>query len=124
MYKVYQFRLQVSPIELKQQYKTNAILYVTVGVICAAPMGTNWHRAQVVQTYEDIDEYDLKLVDFGGYVHMSGSMLRQIRFLSSCVVLIEIYDKYNFIIINEFHCDANRLSRRLQGPLSRCCHVQ
>lgn len=50
-----------------------------VGVICAAPIGEDWYRAQVVQTYPDCDEYDVKLVDYGGYIHVLGSSLRQIR---------------------------------------------
>jgi hypothetical protein len=55
------------------------IICCEVGVICAAPRANDWYRAQVMQTYPDTDEYDLKLVDVGGYVHMTGALLRQIR---------------------------------------------
>jgi len=55
--------------------------YVAVGVICAAPVFNDWCRAQVVESYPDIDEYDLKLVDYGGYLHLAGTSLRQIRYV-------------------------------------------
>lgn len=50
-----------------------------VGVICVAPMFRGWYRAQIVQTYPDTDECDIKFVDFGGYMSVHGSILRQIR---------------------------------------------
>ncbi|KAI0220716.1 A-kinase anchor protein 1, mitochondrial [Lamellibrachia satsuma] len=50
-----------------------------VGVICAAPMYGGWYRSQIVQTYPDTDECDIKFVDFGGYMSVHGSILRQIR---------------------------------------------
>ena len=49
------------------------------GVICAAPMLGGWYRAQVVCTYEDTDECDIKYVDYGGYARVQACVLRQIR---------------------------------------------
>jgi len=57
-------------------------LSVSAGVICSAPVLNDWCRAQVVQSYPDSDEYDLKLVDYGGYLHLPGTSLRQIRYFS------------------------------------------
>ena len=56
------------------------MLNIAAGVICAAPVFNDWCRAQVVQPYHDTDEYDLKLVDYGGYLHLPGTSLRQIRY--------------------------------------------
>jgi A-kinase anchor protein 1 len=66
---------------------------IEVGMVCAAPLSGDWFRAQVVQSVPDADEYDLKLVDFGGYVRMPGTCLRQIRsdFMSVPFQAIECY---------------------------------
>ena len=61
---------------------------VAAGVICAAPVFTDWCRAQVVQSYPDTDEYDLKLVDYGGYLHLPGTSLRQIRYITALFVTL------------------------------------
>ena len=53
---------------------------ISVGVICAAPIYNGWYRAQVVVSHVDCDEYDIKFVDYGGYVRMQGCQLRQIRY--------------------------------------------
>lgn len=58
-------------------------IVVAAGVICAAPVFNDWCRAQVVESYLDTDEYDVKLVDYGGYLHLAGTSLRQIRYLCS-----------------------------------------
>ncbi|ELU07765.1 hypothetical protein CAPTEDRAFT_103276 [Capitella teleta] len=52
---------------------------IEVGIICAAPMYNSWYRAQVVQAYPETDGVDIKYVDYGGYVHVEASTLRQIR---------------------------------------------
>jgi len=52
---------------------------IEVGVICAAPIYNGWYRAQVVESHADSDEYDIKFVDYGGYVRVQGCQLRQIR---------------------------------------------
>jgi len=66
-------------------------LYVTAGVICAAPVFSDWCRAQVVQSYPDTDEYDLKLVDYGGYLHLPGASLRQIRYIYTSANMLPCY---------------------------------
>ena len=58
----------------------NFIVPISVGVICAAPIYNGWYRAQVVVSHVDCDEYDIKFVDYGGYVRMQGCQLRQIRY--------------------------------------------
>ena len=51
-----------------------------VGVICAAPvLDTGWYRAQVVESYPETDEVELRFLDYGGYMGIQGCMLRQIR---------------------------------------------
>lgn len=52
---------------------------VESGVICAAPMLNGWYRAQIVQSYGETDEADLRFVDYGGYCREPASALRQIR---------------------------------------------
>ncbi|KAL4223473.1 protein kinase A regulatory subunit binding [Mactra antiquata] len=49
------------------------------GVICAAPMLNGWYRAQIMATYEETDECDIKYVDYGGYSRISNTLLKQIR---------------------------------------------
>ncbi|XP_064460533.1 A-kinase anchor protein 1, mitochondrial-like isoform X1 [Ornithodoros turicata] len=49
------------------------------GIICAAQVMGGWFRALVVGVSEDGEECDVKFVDYGGYLHLSTSYLRQIR---------------------------------------------
>ena len=61
---------------------TYIICVLSAGVICAAPMydtGCNWIRSQIVQSYPETDEIELKSVDFGGYMTSQGCLMRQIR---------------------------------------------
>ncbi len=44
-------------------------------------MFNGWYRAQVVATYDDTDEVDVKYVDYGGYMKISSCVLRQIRYV-------------------------------------------
>jgi len=44
-----------------------------------APAFGFWYRAQIVEVHEEEDEYDIKLVDYGGYLRLRGSALKQIR---------------------------------------------
>ncbi|UYV75248.1 AKAP1 [Cordylochernes scorpioides] len=49
------------------------------GAICAAPVISGWFRAQVVSAVdEDTQECDIKFLDYGGYIRIHISMLRQI----------------------------------------------
>lgn len=52
---------------------------VEAGIICAAEVMGGWFRALVVSVSEDGEECDVKFVDYGGYLHLSSSYLRQIR---------------------------------------------
>ncbi|KAL3856694.1 hypothetical protein ACJMK2_011419 [Sinanodonta woodiana] len=52
---------------------------IEVGVICAAPMLNGWYRAQIMAVYEEMNECDVKYVDYGGYSRIQSSMLKQIR---------------------------------------------
>lgn len=52
---------------------------VEVGVICAAPTMGGWYRAQVVNIYDNLEDCDIKFVDYGGYSCIPLSSLRQIR---------------------------------------------
>lgn len=49
------------------------------GVICAAPVMDGWFRAQTVEVYDETDEVLVKFVDYGGYLRIAASELRQIR---------------------------------------------
>ena len=52
-----------------------------MGVICAAPVvDAGWYRAQVVESYPETDEVELRFLDYGGYMWIQGSLLRQIRY--------------------------------------------
>lgn len=48
-------------------------------MICAAPTVNNWYRTQVISTDEENDKSVVKLVDFGGFMDISNSLLKQIR---------------------------------------------
>jgi len=92
---------------------------VAAGVICAAPVLNDWCRAQVVQPYADSDEYDLKLVDYGGYVHLPGSSLRQIRYVyfSSCCSTLLLF------LLNAFP-NCRPLSLEINSHLCSSCKLQ
>lgn len=49
------------------------------GIICAAQVCGGWFRALVVGTSEDGEECDIKFLDYGGYMRLATSLLRQIR---------------------------------------------
>lgn len=51
-----------------------------VTVICAAPGADGaWWRAQVVASYEETNEVEIRYVDYGGYKRVKVDVLRQIR---------------------------------------------
>lgn len=51
-----------------------------VTVICAAPgVDGAWWRAQVVASYEETNEVEIRYVDYGGYKRVKVDVLRQIR---------------------------------------------
>ncbi|KAM4844313.1 A-kinase anchor protein 1, mitochondrial isoform 1-T4 [Thomomys bottae] len=53
---------------------------VEITVICAAPgVDGAWWRAQVVASYEETDEVEIRYVDYGGYKRVKVDVLRQIR---------------------------------------------
>ncbi|ESO95396.1 hypothetical protein LOTGIDRAFT_215053 [Lottia gigantea] len=52
---------------------------IEAGVICVAPLSDGWYRAQVVQVYIDLQECDIKFVDYGGFERVPMSQLKQIR---------------------------------------------
>ncbi|XP_047661087.1 A-kinase anchor protein 1, mitochondrial isoform X2 [Tachysurus fulvidraco] len=50
------------------------------GVLCAAPSPDGaWWRAQVIQHYKDSDIVQIRYVDYGGYVTVNLTSLKQIR---------------------------------------------
>lgn len=81
--------------------KCCAVLCVAAGVICSAPVFNDWCRAQVVQSYPESDEYDLKLVDYGGYLHLPGTSLRQIRYFITLFLLLKLM---SFLTISKLDC--------------------
>ena len=42
-------------------------------------MMNGWYRAQVVAVMEESEECDIKFVDYGGYMRVMDSTLKQIR---------------------------------------------
>ncbi|XP_045381649.1 A-kinase anchor protein 1, mitochondrial [Lemur catta] len=53
---------------------------VEITVICAAPGADGaWWRAQVVASYEESNEVEIRYVDYGGYKRVKVDVLRQIR---------------------------------------------
>ncbi|XP_042771149.1 A-kinase anchor protein 1, mitochondrial isoform X1 [Panthera leo] len=53
---------------------------VEITVICAAPgVDGAWWRAQVVASYEESNEVEIRYVDYGGYKRVKVDALRQIR---------------------------------------------
>uniref|UniRef100_A0A3Q2CLQ8 A kinase (PRKA) anchor protein 1b n=1 Tax=Cyprinodon variegatus TaxID=28743 RepID=A0A3Q2CLQ8_CYPVA len=58
----------------------NAVCFLPVGVICAAPaVDGAWWRAQVITFYKETDEVEIRYVDYGGYDKVKIDSLRQIR---------------------------------------------
>nr|XP_055112377.1 A-kinase anchor protein 1, mitochondrial isoform X3 [Symphalangus syndactylus] len=56
------------------------ICHIEVTVICAAPGADGaWWRAQVVASYEETNEVEIRYVDYGGYKRVKVDVLRQIR---------------------------------------------
>lgn len=52
---------------------------VEAGIICAAQVCGGWFRALVVAPSDENEECDIKFLDYGGYMTLSTSLLRQIR---------------------------------------------
>lgn len=52
---------------------------IQVNSICVAPTMDGWYRAQVVAVHAETDTCDIKFVDYGGYLTLNSSVLRQIR---------------------------------------------
>ncbi|XP_034252365.1 A-kinase anchor protein 1, mitochondrial isoform X2 [Thrips palmi] len=52
---------------------------IEAGNICVAPAVDGWYRAQVVSTNEESQTSEIKFVDYGGYMPVGNSVLRQIR---------------------------------------------
>ncbi|XP_008070212.1 A-kinase anchor protein 1, mitochondrial [Carlito syrichta] len=53
---------------------------VEITVICAAPGADGaWWRAQVVASYQETNEVEIRYVDYGGYKRVKVDVLRQIR---------------------------------------------
>ena len=50
-----------------------------------APFEDKWYRAQVMKSYDDADQCDLKFVDVGGYIRLPSCELRQIRLVNQKV---------------------------------------
>ncbi|VDN23179.1 unnamed protein product [Gongylonema pulchrum] len=63
------------------------------GKVCAAPFHNWWYRAVTVQYYAEEDEVLVKLADYGGYLRLPRSDLRQIRtdFVSLPFQAVECY---------------------------------
>lgn len=53
--------------------------FCLAGVLCAAPVHSGWYRAQIVSLDPANDICDVKFVDYGGYMTLPISLLRQIR---------------------------------------------
>ncbi|PAV57270.1 hypothetical protein WR25_04695 [Diploscapter pachys] len=49
------------------------------GLLCAAPVGSNWLRAVTFGFDADKDEVSIRYVDYGGYGRLKRNQLRQIR---------------------------------------------
>lgn len=52
---------------------------INPGVICAAPTMGGWYRAQVVSVEPETNVCEVKFVDYGGYLSLEHTALRQIR---------------------------------------------
>lgn len=66
---------------------------VFVDAICAAPTMGGWYRAQIISVDEKSNSCDVKFLDYGGYLSVDASSLRQIRgdFLMLPFQAIECY---------------------------------
>lgn len=64
-----------------------------VDAICAAPTMGGWYRAQIISVDEKLNSCDVKFLDYGGYLTVDASSLRQIRgdFLMLPFQAIECY---------------------------------
>lgn len=73
-------RLDQCMVTCYVQTETPALPYpVEAGVICAAPVMDGWFRAQIVHVYDNMEQCDVKFVDYGGYSCIPVASLRQIR---------------------------------------------
>lgn len=55
-------------------------VFLTAGVLCAAlSLDGAWWRAQVIQHYKDSNMVQIRYVDYGGYVTVNLTSLKQIR---------------------------------------------
>jgi len=48
-------------------------------VVCVAPTHGGWYRAQIMSVDEDANTSEIKFLDYGGYMALDNSSLRQIR---------------------------------------------
>lgn len=55
-----------------------AMFLTAAGVLCAAPVHDGWYRADVT-SFPEGDLCEVKFVDYGGYMTIEKSHLRQIR---------------------------------------------
>lgn len=70
-----------------------ALTTPVVDAICAAPTMGGWYRAQIISVDEKSHTCDIKFLDYGGYLTIDASSLRQIRgdFLMLPFQAIECY---------------------------------
>lgn len=70
-----------------------ALTTPVVDAICAAPTMGGWYRAQIISVDEKSNSCDVKFLDYGGYLTVDASSLRQIRgdFLMLPFQAIECY---------------------------------
>lgn len=86
-----------SMVLLLKDTKITSVLYlfvfISVGIVCAAPVMDSWYRAQLINFYPEENEADLRFMDYGGYARTDASCLRQIRsdFLSLPFQAVECY---------------------------------
>lgn len=48
-------------------------------VVCVAPAHGGWYRAQIMTVDEETNTTEVKFLDYGGYMTVDNSCLRQIR---------------------------------------------
>lgn len=48
-------------------------------MVCVAPTHGGWYRAQIVSVDKDTDSSEVKFLDYGGFLSVDNSSLRQIR---------------------------------------------
>ena len=61
------------------QQNTPLLPNIHTGMICAAPVMGGWYRAVITKAH-DTEECDVMFVDYGGYLKLPVSSLRQIRY--------------------------------------------